>query len=82
MRGANILRIKGIVHLEDVPQSFVFHGVQHIFDPPVPLTHWPEGDRTSRVVIIARDMPKSELDESLALLRQLPEAASIGGETA
>lgn len=69
LKGADILRLKGIVHLVGVANPHVFHGVQHIFDAPVPLENWPEGDRTSRVVIIARDIPRSELHENLALLR-------------
>lgn len=68
LRGPNILRLKGIVHIEDVPQPFVFHGVQHIFEPPVPLQNWPEGDQTSRIVVIARDIPQSDLIDSLSLL--------------
>ncbi len=81
LRGTKILRLKGIVHIEEVPQPFVFHGVQHIFEPPVPLTSWPEGDTTSRVVIIARDVPQSDLDESLSLLsaRKLSEAGDAAG---
>jgi len=69
LRGPDILRMKGIVHIEDVPRPFVFHGVQHIFEPPVPLENWSEGNHTSRVVVIARDIPKSDLEESLAMLR-------------
>jgi G3E family GTPase len=76
LRGANVLRLKGIVHIKDVPQPFVFHGVQHVFEPPVPVRSWPKGDTTSRVVIISRDMPKSELEESLSMLamHKLPRA--------
>ncbi len=78
LRGPNILRMKGIAHIEGAAHPFVFHGVQHIFEPPVPLESWPEGDRTSRVVIIARDMPKSELEDSLSLLAlgKLPQTES------
>ncbi|RVV97588.1 GTP-binding protein [Mesobaculum littorinae] len=75
-RGADILRSKGIVHLEGLPTPFVFHGVQHLFDQPVPLKDWPEGDSTSRVVIIARDVPRATLEQSLAMLhlREVPGA--------
>lgn len=69
LRGPDILRVKGIVHLEGIETPFVFHGVQHLFDPPVPLHDWPGGDRTSRIVIIARDMTRSELVHSLDMLR-------------
>ncbi len=79
LRGPDILRMKGIVHIADLPDPFVFHGVQHIFEPPVPLKAWPKDDRTSRVVIIARDIPKADLLESLEMLRLSPEAVTSGG---
>lgn len=74
LRGPDILRMKAIVHVEGVPKPFVLHGVQHIFDPPVPLDAWPERDRTSRVVVIARDIPRADLEGSLAVLRMRPKA--------
>lgn len=85
LRGPDILRMKGIVHIEDVPKPFVFHGVQQIFEPPVPLESWPAGDHTSRVVVIARDFPKADLEDSLAVLRTRPAseapAADIPADT-
>ncbi|WP_424928950.1 CobW family GTP-binding protein [Amaricoccus tamworthensis] len=68
MRGPDILRMKGIVHVEEMDFPFVFHGVQHIFDAPVPLKSWAGTDTTSRVVVIARDIPKADLEESLQVL--------------
>jgi G3E family GTPase len=75
LRGPDILRVKGIVFLEDVETPFVFHGVQHIFDPPVPLTNWPKDDRRSRIVVIARDMSRPELQASLDMLRMVDVSA-------
>ncbi|MEP1610319.1 MAG: GTP-binding protein [Roseobacter sp.] len=69
LRGPDILRVKGIVHLEDFETPFVFHGVQHLFDPPVPLTDWPKENHQSRIVVIARDMSRAELVRSLDRLR-------------
>ena len=69
---ADILRLKGVVHVEGMKHPFALHGVQHIFHPPVPLTHWPEGDRTTRLVVIGRDLPPGYLAESLAFLRSKP----------
>lgn len=68
LKGPDILRMKGIVHVEGMEAPFVFHGVQHIFDAPVPLTSWSGANTTSRVVLIARDMEKSELEASLEIL--------------
>lgn len=69
LRGPNILRVKGIVFLEGIEKPFVFHGVQHIFNPTVALENWPNDDTTSRIVVIARDMTAVELRHSLNTLR-------------
>ncbi len=79
LRGPNILRMKGIVHVEGIPHPFAFHGVQHIFHPPVSLPHWPEGNRASRIVVIGRDIPRDFLADSLAFLRAPPAPAKRGG---
>ena len=69
LRGPDILRLKGIAFIEDIDDPFVFHGVQHLFDPPVRLEDWSGDDRRSRIVIIARDMTRPELQRSLDMLR-------------
>jgi len=69
LRGPDLLRIKGIVHVEDVEAPFVLHGVQHIFDAPVPMRTWPRDDKTSRIVVIARDFEQAELQAGLETLR-------------
>jgi G3E family GTPase len=70
---SEILRLKGVVHVEGMTHPFALHGVQHIFHPPVPLAHWPAEDKTSRIVVIGRDLPPGYLAESLAFLRSRPE---------
>ena len=69
---ANILRLKGVIHIEGLDHPFALHGVQHIIHPPVPLPHWPRGDRVSRLVVIGRDLAPGWLETNLALLRQPP----------
>lgn len=69
LRGANILRAKGILFLKDIPYPFVFHGVQNVFDDPVPLRNWTGTDRRSRVVIIAKDVRQRRLQSDLDILR-------------
>ena len=69
LRGPDILRVKGIVHLIGIEMPFVFHGVQHLFDPPVPLHDWQGKTCQSRIVVIARDMTREELAYSLDMLR-------------
>ena len=69
LRGPDILRVKGIVHLVGIEMPFVFHGVQHLFDPPVPLHDWQGTTCQSRIVVIARDITRSELVYSFEMLR-------------
>ncbi|MCV6595506.1 MAG: GTP-binding protein [Mangrovicoccus sp.] len=78
LKGPDILRVKGIVHVEDTPWPFVFHGVQHIFDAPVPLKSWSGSEMTSRVVVIARDMAQADLQASLETLRLRPNSSAPG----
>lgn len=69
IKGPDLLRIKGIIHVEGMGWPFVFHGVQHIFDTPVPLDAWRGQDALSRVVVIARNMSEDDLNASLNMLR-------------
>ena len=62
--GPNLLRVKGIVKLEDDEnRPMVIHGVQHVFHPPTRLEAWPDDDHRSRLVFITRDIERSELDK-------------------
>ena len=57
--GARLLRLKGLVHVAEMPdQPAVIHGVQHVFAPPEFLPRWPSGDRTSRLVFITQGVPR------------------------
>ncbi len=81
LKGANILRMKGILHVEDLPYPFVLHGVQHIFEAPVPFKSWSGQDTTSRIVVIARDMEEADLKASLNMLLMRPKVGSASEET-
>jgi G3E family GTPase len=74
--GANLLRLKAVVHVEGMEHPFALHGVQHIVHPPVPLPDWPRGDRTSRIVVIGRDLAPGFLSQTLALLHSPPTVSS------
>lgn len=73
LKGPDLLRIKGIIFVEGMDWPFVFHGVQHIFDAPVPIGSWSGQDAKSRVVVIARNMSQDDLDASLKMLRMKPQ---------
>ncbi len=82
MRGEDLLRVKGIVALVEQPeQPMVFHGVQHLFSPPLTLPAWPGPDRRTRIVFITRGLDVQALDESLHVLarRRRRSAAAPAG---
>ncbi len=61
--GANLLRMKGILHVTEAEGPVAVHGVQHVFHPPAMLSSWSEGEvPSSRLVIIARDMNREPVE--------------------
>jgi G3E family GTPase len=62
--GANLLRLKGIVKLAEMPDTpVVVHGVQHVFHPTARLDRWPDDDHRTRLVFITRDLPERVVRE-------------------
>jgi G3E family GTPase len=57
--GPRLLRLKGLVALEEMPgQPAVIHGVRHVISPPEFLDRWPSADETTRIVFITNDVPR------------------------
>jgi len=63
--GANLLRMKGILNVKEVEMPVVVHAVQHLFHPPAKLDAWPSDDHRSKLVIIARDMEREQIERIL-----------------
>jgi G3E family GTPase len=62
--GSNLLRVKGIVNVAEMPDTpVVVHGVQHVFHPTARLEHWPDDDHRTRLVFITRDLPEHTVRE-------------------
>jgi len=56
VHGPNLLRLKGVVKIQEAPEMpVVVHGVQHLLHPLAQLDHWPDDDHRSRLVFIMRD---------------------------
>jgi G3E family GTPase len=61
--GPNLLRMKGIIHVDDDPaRPIVVHGVQHVLHPPVRLSAWPDGARETKMVFIVKDIEKATIE--------------------
>jgi G3E family GTPase len=56
VHGPNLLRLKGIVKIQETPETpVVVHGIQHLMHPIAQLESWPDDDRRTRLVFIMRD---------------------------
>ncbi len=76
--GADLLRVKGIVHVLESPERpAVIHGVQHVYHAPVWLPRWPSADRRTRMVLIGRNLRESWVRKLIDMLD-----AEVADETA
>src|SRR5215467_7641245 len=68
VHGPNLLRLKGVVKVQETPDTpVVVHGVQHLLHPLAQLDRWPDDDHRTRLVFIMRDTEP-------AVIRQLFDA--------
>ncbi|MCZ7448023.1 GTP-binding protein [Agrobacterium rhizogenes] len=59
---SGLLRLKGIFGATDDPERpVVAHAVQHRLYPLTRLESWPDGDRSTRIVMIGMDMPQQPI---------------------
>ncbi len=69
-RGVDLLRSKGILSFKDDNDRFVFQGVHMLMDG-APMGPWPEGNRTSRIVFIGRNLDTMDLENGFAACRAI-----------
>jgi G3E family GTPase len=70
LHGDDLLRVKGVVNIAGQDGPIAVHGVQHLFHDPVYLPEWPDADRRSRIVFIARDLERAEVEKRLEELKK------------
>jgi G3E family GTPase len=64
MHGPKLLRLKGVVKIAETPQTpLVVHAVQHLMHPLARLPAWPDGDTSTRMVFIVRDIDPRTIRE-------------------
>ncbi len=74
-RGADLLRVKGMLNVKGLDKPVAVHGVQHLFHPPATLPAWPDADRRSRIVFITRDVGRELIEETLTSIQAAQPAA-------
>ena len=66
--GARLIRIKGLLEMEDTGEIVFVQGVQGVFHAPQRFRAWPDADHGNRLVCIARDLHEAELAATLPAL--------------
>jgi G3E family GTPase len=85
LRGADILRAKGLLAIEGCTGPVVVQVVQHLAHPPSELQDWPDADRASRLVFITRGVSEGDvraLFEAVEALADPTPGRSPASETA
>lgn len=84
VHGESLLRVKGLLRVEDEPGPVVVQAVQHVVHPTYSMSRWPSEDRASRLMVITRGMSATlveELRASLEGLLNAPAVRAVGAAT-
>ena len=66
--GARLIRVKGLLRMEDSNEVAFVQGVQGVFHAPQRFRDWPDDDRGNRLVCISRDVPEEDIAITLPAL--------------
>ncbi len=69
--GDKLLRVKGILHVEDSETPVAIHAVQHVIHAPEHLPGWPDAERGSRIVFITQGLERDAVERSLHVFHRL-----------
>jgi len=72
--GHRVLRLKGLLNVGSARGPLLVEGVQHVIHVPRHLREWPDADRRSRIVFIARDLDLAQVEASLEAFQDLAAA--------
>ncbi|MEK9679368.1 MAG: GTP-binding protein, partial [Rhodospirillaceae bacterium] len=78
--GPDLLRVKGIINIEDEPdRPAVIQGAQQIFHSLEFMDKWPSDDRRTRIVFITRDIEQAYIEDTLALIERVAHRTVAAG---
>ena len=66
--GARLIRVKGLLKMEDTGEIAFVQGVQGVFHAPQRFGDWPDDDHANRLVCIARDLNEQDIAATLPAL--------------
>jgi G3E family GTPase len=63
--GENVLRFKALLNVAGWSAPVMLDGIHHLIHAPIHLSAWPDGLRSSRIVVIAKGIPMRRIESSL-----------------
>jgi G3E family GTPase len=63
--GVRLIRVKGLLEMEDTGEIAFVQGVQGVFHAPQRFRAWPDADHGNRLVCIVRDLLEAEIAATL-----------------
>jgi G3E family GTPase len=66
--GPKLIRVKGLLRMEDSDEVAFVQGVQGVFHAPQRLKDWPDDDHGNRLVCISRDIAEEDIAITLPAL--------------
>jgi G3E family GTPase len=76
VRGADLLRVKGILAVAECRGPVVVHAVQHLAHPPTELEEWPDADHRSRLVFVTRGLARGPVTQLFAAVAAIAPPAA------
>jgi G3E family GTPase len=71
LRGPDLLRVKGLVHVVGRDRPVVYHRVHHLAHKPTELAAWPDGKPATQLVFITRNLAAADIDSVLQSIARL-----------
>jgi G3E family GTPase len=75
--GDRVLRVKGLLQVSDAEGPVVLHGVRNVIHQPVHLDAWPDEDRSTRLVFIARGLEIESVRRSLFIFLSAAQGSAV-----
>jgi G3E family GTPase len=60
--GDRLLRLKGFLNVAEAAGPLVIQGIHHVLHTPIELDGWPDSDRRTRIVVIARGLAPGAIE--------------------
>jgi G3E family GTPase len=71
LRGADLVRVTGLLNVAGCRSPVAVHVVQHLVLPPVELQAWPDGNRQSRLTFVTRGVEEHAVRSMFDAVRAL-----------